>query len=348
MKALFSYIVKPQNQKKMKKSLLIATIIAFALMACEENNDENTTIPVSIEMGPSYAEDVYYSMTDGVVKKVDRTNWDIAFHTDSWSSTIILNEGNDVKLFTYRKGDTTAWNNNFTEQDIAQQEPLYNADTSWTHGAFEQNSLGHPDYGWGIYNMQSHDVIGDSLFVIQLGDGSFKKLWIKRKNSTENNYVIKYADLDGTSEMEKNIDASAYTGKNFIYYSLQTDEVLDREPDSESWDILFTKYVGLVPSSEGMTPYNLTGVLANIGIQSAEIRNTDPAIADYKNADFNTNIAEIGADWKSFDMETFSWSLENNVSYFVETSGGNIYKMVFTSYEGQSTGVIGFEKTRVK
>lgn len=332
----------------MKKTLLISIALVFALIACEENNDEKITIPVTVEMGPSYAEDVFYSMANGVVKKVDRTNWDIAFHTDSWSSTIIINEGNDVKLFTYPKGDTTAWNVDFTEQDIAQQDPLYNADTSWTHGAFEQNSLGHPDYGWGIYNMQSHDVIGDSLFIIQLGDGSFKKLWVKRKNSTENNYIIKYANLDGANEMEKTIDVSAYTSKNFIYYSLQTDEVLDREPESGSWDILFTKYVGLVPSAGGMAPYNLTGVLTNIGIQSAEIRDTDPANANYKNADFTTDISEIGADWKSFSMETFSWSLEDNVSYFVETAEGNIYKVVFTSYEGQSTGIIGFDKTRVK
>ena len=51
-----------------------------------------------------------------------------------------------------------------------------------------------------------------------------------------------YANLDGTDEVSETVVCSDYTDKNFLYYSLHTGEVIDREPAAASWDILFTKY----------------------------------------------------------------------------------------------------------
>ena len=56
----------------------------------------------------------------------------------------------------------------------------------------------------------------------------------------------------------KEITCAPYTAKNFIYFSLTTGEVLDNEPDSESWDLVFTKY------HDESIPYIVTGVLTNV------------------------------------------------------------------------------------
>ena len=44
---------------------------------------------------------------------------------------------------------------------------MYNSDTSWNYGAFVMNQSSDMfDYGWGVYNIQTHHIIGDSVFLI--------------------------------------------------------------------------------------------------------------------------------------------------------------------------------------
>ncbi len=44
-------------------------------------------------MGAGYANEIYYSLENGVVGSVSRSSWDIAFSTNPMSSTILINEG---------------------------------------------------------------------------------------------------------------------------------------------------------------------------------------------------------------------------------------------------------------
>ncbi|MEZ5083046.1 MAG: hypothetical protein R2750_06320 [Bacteroidales bacterium] len=214
----------------------------------------------SVEMGPGYANDIYYSMQDGFISSVDRKNWDLGFYTSAWSAGIIINDGNGAELYLYPNADTSGWMSVDTT-GLSTWTVLYNSVDDCEMGAFNINEKGHPDYGWGVYNTINHDVVGDSLYIIKLMNGSdamYKKLWIERKISIQNTYIFKYADLDGSNEHQETLVATPYTSKNFIYYSLQTNEVLDREPNSDSWDILFTKYNTIL--EEG-SPYIVTGVV---------------------------------------------------------------------------------------
>jgi len=55
-----------------------------------------------------------------------------------------------------------------------------------------------------------------------------------------------------------------------------------------------------------------------------------------------TEINSIGYDWKSFDMSTFSYSVEPYRCYFVKDLQDKIWRIIFTSFEGSSTGNIEF------
>ncbi len=303
----------------------------------------------TIIVGPTYANDVYYSMATGVVATVPRINWDIAFNTGLRSSTIIINAGAKINLYTYKGGDTTAWNS-VNIAGIANWTKMYNSDTTWTFGAFERNALGHPDYGWGIYNSINHDVIGDSLFIIQLQDGTYKKLWIKKKASTLNKYIFQIANADNTGSVTLDtVDCSKYTAKNFIYYSFAAKNVVDREPAKDAWDFVYTKYYEMIPDLKGVKiPYPVTGVLTNTGVKSAQLDNVEVTSNDYSTAKFVTAISEIGSDWKSFDQANSKWSLVDKRIYFVQTKDNSIYKIVFTGFEGSATGVVKFDKTKIK
>ena len=291
----------------------------------------------SISLLPSYTNQSFYSLENGEVANLNNTDWDLAFSTATMSSSIRINAGMGTELYSYPLGDTTDWNT-FNSSNLSNWLPIYNSDTNWYVGAFDKNSTSMFDMGWGMYSMITHHVTGDSLYAIKTVGGDWKKLWIQKLANDE--YTFKYANLDGTSEINTSVSKLNYSDKNFIYYSLDQNSVLDREPNSLDWDITFTKYITPV---QGM-PYGVTGVMSNDGVQVAQVDNLpDPnSYTDYSQHSMSTEINTIGYDWKSFDMSTFSYSVEPYRCYFVKDLQDKVWRIIFTSFEGSSTGNIDF------
>ncbi|PLW95564.1 MAG: hypothetical protein C0591_10920 [Marinilabiliales bacterium] len=324
----------------MKKSILTLIVIcisAIQILGQTEN----------LSMGPGYANDIYYSFENGTIKEITRNNWDIAFYTPKFSAGVMINEGNGVTLYTYPSGDTADWALVDTAGMVAWQ-PIYNSPTVWEDGAFNVNATGHPDYGWGTYNMATHNLTGDSIYVIQLADGSFKKLWIVGKQSLANIYTIRYADLDGADEINEDIAVAPYENKRFYYYSLVNNEELDRDPESETWDILFTKYMDLTKDNDGnWVPYLVTGATSNVDIGANEFYPVPDDFNSWAEMPFDSAKNVIGYDWKSFDMGTFTWEIADSTAFFVQSYNGDVYKLTFESWEGSTTGNFVINKSMV-
>jgi hypothetical protein len=311
-----------------KRNNIIISIIVFVNTLLIGQNNQ-------ISLSSGYSNQSFFSMQNGEVLNVNNSDWDMAFSTDAFSSTIRINDGKGVELYTYHLGDTSSWgsiNNNTINILI---NPMYNSDSDWGYGAFDTNQIGGFDYGWGIYNLQTHHIIGDSLFLIKTVSGNWKKLWLEKKVSGK--YLFKYANLDGTNEISDSILASNYNTKRFIYFSLDNNMVIDREPILSDWDITFTKYITPV---QGM-PYSVTGVLCNSGIEVAEADGiSNPfSYTDYDSHNFENNINSIGYDWKTFQG---SYVLDSDRCFFVRDYQQNIWRIVFTSFDGMSTGNIEF------
>ena len=291
----------------------------------------------SISLQPSYTNQSFYSLENGEISNLNNSDWDLAFSTANMSSSIRINAGMGTELYSYPLGDTTDWNN-FNSSNLSNWLPIYNSDTNWFIGAFDKHSTSMFDMGWGMYSMITHYVTGDSLYAIKTVGGDWKKLWIQKLANGE--YTFKYANLDGSNEINTSVLKANYSDKNFVYYSLDQNSVLDREPNSVDWDITFTKYITPV---QGM-PYGVTGVLSNDGVHVAQADNIpDPnSYNDYSQHPMMTEINSIGYDWKSFDMSTFSYSVEPYRCYFVKDLQDKIWRIIFTSFEGSSTGNIEF------
>jgi len=314
-------------------------LIVWAIWANGSINAQNIVADSAI-MGPGYANDVYYSFATGTVASPEAGNYDIAFYTTIWSAGIMTNDGRGVTLWAYPNADTNGWATIDTT-GLSTWPPLYNSIESWEEGAFNRNSKGHPDYGWGVYNTITHDVTGDSLFVIKTRNGMYKKLWIVAKRSTLNTYVFRYADLDGTNEQSAELNCTPYITKNFVAYDIENNQMVDREPDQSTWDLLFTKYMGLY---DGTTPYPVTGVLNNLGSVANRFYPVAPDYTDWGAAPFSSNREVIGWDWKTFDMGTFSYIIEDSIVYFDSTLAGNIQKLQFAGFTGSATGKIYFNR----
>ena len=65
------------------------------------------------------------------------------------------------------------------------------------------------------------------------------------------------------------------------------------------------------------------------------------------NHNFEYEINEIGYDWKTFDMGSFSYIIDNSRCYFIKDFDNNIFRIYFTEFEGSSTGKISFNVTQM-
>ncbi len=297
----------------------------------------------TVVMLPFYANEVYYSMENGSVLSSPRNQWDIAFRTAKRSSSILTNDGTGVVLYTYPKADTSGWATVDTS-GLSSWKPMYNDVNDWENGAFSRNAKGHPDYGWCIYNSVTHNLVGDSIFIIKLRDGSFRKLWIVEKFSAAATFSFRYANLDGSNPKSSLLDLTGDAAYDFVGFSLQTDQKISYEAPKADWDLVFTKYMSVQP---GGSSYPATATLSNEGVKVKNFRPVPLTYSDWGVGVWDSTRSAIGWNWKSFDNVNFVYKVVDSSVYFVRTISGDIYKLYFTSFAGSTSGKISFMKEKV-
>jgi hypothetical protein len=319
-------------------TLSVLTLITTGVWA------QITTNTVSIGVG--YADQKWYSFENGELSTQSKDNWDVAFEITGYSSAILANTQKSnfavyhapFSIGNYATLDTVG---------ISNWSELHNSDTTWTIGAFNRGAdpLNSSDLGWGVYDMNTHFVMGDSCFVIKVSSTIYKKLKIVSLASGA--YNFEYADINGANSFTQTINKSSYTGKNFVYFNFTTNTIVDREPLSSSWDLTFVKYISFVPPSA--TPYGVTGVLQNKGVTVAQANNvlSPMSYTNFASHSFKTASNEIGYDWKEINMNTFAWDLKIDTVYFISDKPGNIWKVQFTGFGGSTTGNFVFTKEKL-
>lgn len=317
--------------RDMKKFALTSFLALLCAMASAQLTSETVAI------GAGYSNQTWYSLSTGQSTTASKTEWDIAFDLSPQGSSILFNTVGGGSLWLYPHSDTTGWAG-LDSAGIAGWPTLWNSDTAWGLGAFSNYAdANNPfDLGWGVYSSLTHYVTGDSLYVVKLQNGDYKKVWIRQLASST--YTFTHADLNGSNSVTRTITKSTYAGKEFVYYSLQTDAILDREPLSADWDILFTQYTTFIP-----TPYSVTGLLVQDGIEVAAVSGVADvnAYANYAGATYHTAMNAVGYDWKAF---TGSWVIEDSLLYFLRLPSGDVWKVVMTGFGGSANGEFQFSK----
>lgn len=316
---------------------LLATTFAGIIPAMSQSPGAVTE---SVSIGS--ANEVYYNLTTGLQSTVNRKQWDIAFRANRRSASILTNDASGVELYTYKKADINGWAAVDTS-GITGWTKMVNSATDWETGAFCQNQKGHPDYGWGTYNSTTHDVMGDSLFIIKLMDGSFRKLWIMEKYSSDNIFEFRFAKLDNSEDNTIQLDCNPYATKNFIGYSISANQPVDFEPVvTTDWDLLFTKYTYTYPVTGAQQ--TVTGVLSNY---KTKVKKFEPVAPDFLMLEpqaMDSTRSPIGFDWKTYNYDSGVYDVTDSLIYFVQDKTGKIFKLVFTEYVGGSSGKFVFKK----
>lgn len=302
-----------------------------------------------VSQGDGYRSSVYYTLSTGESTTVDYQQWDIAFQVSSRGLGVAINEAASsatdalppVALYSCSITDFDAVID--TSQIISQ---LFNGGESWSEGAFnsQTDTSNVFDFGWGSYNPANHDVNGSRVFIIKLRNGEYRKCMIDLLKGSK--YYFRYGDLDNQNIVVDSIDKSDFENKQFAYYSLQNQKILDLEP--ENWDLKFTRYITPLDDGQGgILDYNVTGVLLRAGVEAIKVTGVDPATVQYADYEdqWSSNIESIGHEWKSFSLSTFQFEVADDQVYFLKTANDSIYRLQFIDFEGSSTGISTFQKT---
>ena len=318
----------------MKKSLLLFSSLLFGALVSAQVTTSTVT------MGPSYGHQVYFKLADQTAASYANTLWDIAFYRKNSMSMAIRT--NDAKgIATFEASNNLADWANINVANEANWTRLYNSETVWERGAFDNGSATTPPFGfgWGTYNVATHKVTGTVIFVLKYANNTYKKV---KMVEYFGGYTFIYSSWDGTAwsaDQTVALPNTANPTNNFNYYSLETNTQVVAEPANTEWDLLFTKYNAMQPSD---VMYPVTGVLHHPDVQVAE--NASGASTDLT---YSEDINTIGYDWKTFNMGTMGYDIDSQKSFFVKLLNGTIYKINFLTFVGSSTGVITFNQEDV-
>lgn len=303
----------------------------------------------SVSMGPGYVNQVWYQ--PGVQNTVSpQASWHLGFQS-GMSATIIINDAlvatvdgspNAFRMYVV-PNSTPATYDALDTAGMSTWTPIYNKPATWTGAlntvADASNIL---DYGWGKYNVQSHSLKGERVFVFVLPDRSTWKLFVETWSGF--NYKFKYARIDGSEPHTGEVVMNGIVEKEFIYWSFASHSSIDREPPSDLWDLTFLKYTDLVSAGPGAPiPYPVTGILARPGIKLAKVMGANPEfLAPPPVSQFDTTANLIGWEWKTFSQTTGKFTIADSTAYFILRPSGAMWRMVITGFTGGSSGTTYF------
>lgn len=313
----------------MKRGILLMAAALPAFTA-------NAQTAASVTMGAGYANQVYYKMSTETTNTYPHASWDLAFlRTSNFGFATRVNDAKNVEVYE-ASANIADWATIDVTQ-VANWTRLYNSETIWENGAIDNGSA---TYGWGEYNPGNHHVTGSIVFVLKYANGTFRKFKI---DDFFGGYTFTYATWSGTAwgaDQQVVLPNSANPTNKFNYYSLENGAAVVAEPASTDWDFTFTKYKTDY-FGDGSFFQDVTGVLHHPDVQVAE--NLEPGgTPDVSNLTFVEDINVIGYDWKTFDMNTFTYIINTDKAFYVKYLNNTVYRVVFTGFAGSSTGVITF------
>lgn len=314
----------------------------------------------SVAMGPGYMNQVFYDMETGIKGTATVAGWDIAHTSDMRDNCIRVNHMNGIRVFYYPKNDKSGWST-FDTSGFAGWDLYYNDIHDHQKGALNHQAMPPWGIGWGTYNSSTHEVIGDSLYLLAWYVGNKYTKFLKFqpiKQTSGANLIFRYANVDGSGEVQDTLKQSEANGQNYKYFQFDGSKPV-REPSKLTWDITFNRYYEPVPFGPGVIVYYpVMGVESNRGTKAAKISGPSWAsvLADTANL-MNTymgsvkdDLTAIGSGWKHFDNGSFKWYLADTQSFMIKSVRGtdSVFWLIhFTGFTGSSSAKSLFTKMRL-
>lgn len=333
--------------KMLRKTSLYSTIIllVFATTSCFKEDARITAHQAGsvastvIPMTKDYHVQVYFDLNQGkVVSQNGKSDWDLGFQStpDGWK--VILNTA--VTMHVAHTGST----------DIT--VPVQTASLNWAFDLSDGSAEGNAIGAW--YTLSGKPISKKEVLVIDRGlderytPRGYKKVMIDTPDD-QGNYRIIFAELDGSNVQQLTIPKQ--TGINFVRVSLNgAGSILQAEPPTLGWDLLFTQYTTSIPGPDGKPyPYLVTGVLQNPTgcVAAIDSVNTFEQVT-FQTASamvMHTAIDHIGYDWKMLSGDPsqgpVTYLPRPKRVFIIKDNRGYYYKLRFTGFYNDQ-GVKGY------
>lgn len=340
---------------KLNQTLDETVEINFSVVAIDYPNSEiqgNTTFSLNKSAslgrgfqptvgGPNQPNQVYIDLSTETQTIIKRDSWDLGFYggTDfivGINGSIYMAaaplESTDIDAVT--EADFAAIQSEVAVGTFDPTNEAYvdNPDGNITKTAIAEISTNEADNKVYLinlgYEVGTENPAPGSVAVAGQTRG-WKKIRVLRQ---ENGYLLQYADLNDTTHEEIVIQKNPTY--NFTFFSFETNNTLQVEPEAENWDINFTVFTNIL---DGAGSYGFSdGVLHNrkSGVTVYAVNTTDIAYDDFQisnvnNSAFQEDQRAIGSSWR--EVINDDKILVDTIFYIIKDPNGTIYKLKFTA-----------------
>lgn len=321
------------------KNLLIVFIGVLLVTSCEKDElpaiappvNQNGETPIDsasnekliqkgvlisneVTMESDYKYQIWFDLgTNEIVSTNLRTDWDLAFDCDMNNNYLYLNSALNASVAItsetdFEKVSSDAGLDYVNEHQSGREDKLAIGDVSNKRNVMiidrGFDPAGKPLGKWKI-----------QITLVQDGD-----------------YYLTTSKLNG-----ENL-SSTVISKNPVYnriaYSFKSQDYLPIEPPKVDYDLCFTQYTHVFDNPP--LPYSVNGVLIN---------STDTEVAEEFDMDFEDITKEhaeallysrdldvIGYDWKSFSLQSNTFTVYSNRNYVVRDASDNLFKIHFIDF----------------
>lgn len=279
----------------------------------------------TIAMTLTYKYQVYVDLKSGLETGTNiKSESDLAFDCSPDGGMILLNTAD----FMYAA-------------DLGEVEFGSPKDTTGLTWRFDKSD-GNPDsLAIGIwYQIIDGDTVSNNhVYLINAGLddlgnalGYYQVIFDRLKNGV---YHFRYASIDGSGIVADSIRKDPSV--NRLYYSFLFQNEKRFEPAKNNWDLLFTQYTTLLYTDLGEPyPYLVTGVLINPnGVEVAVDTTLDfDQITESDAVQMNFNAARdaIGYEWKYYDFDLGTYTVDYKKNYLIRTTQGYLFKLRFVGF----------------
>lgn len=291
--------------------------------------------------GPNQPNQVYIDLSTETQIAVQRDSWDLSFYGGN-DFRVGINSSIYMAIAPLESTNIDA----ITEADVTElQEQV-------AVGTFDPANEAYIDHPDGAITKTAIAAISkyetdNKVYLVNLGyeigtespaPGSvavagdargWKKIRVLRQ---EDAYVLQYADLNATTHQEVVIQKNP--SYNFTFFSFETNNILQVEPEAENWDINFTVFTNVLDGagsygfSDGVLHNRKGGVTVYL-VDTNAVAYDDFQLSNVDNSNFQRDQRTIGSTWR--DVINEDKTLIDTIFYILKDVNGTIYKLKFTA-----------------
>lgn len=305
--------------KRVKRIVALLSVLTFVACEPEEQpipavHKPGDLVTQSINLETDYRYQKFYSLEDtAVVSENLKTIWDLGFESGSQGWRVKLNIANAMQAAKVSEG-------------LTEKSNVSNVEWWWDEptGNWDSTAIGD----WKTY---------DGVYLIDRGynpNGTHRG-YVKLKMLSNDEQTFSFKWSANSSEDVNEVTINKQEGVNLTCFSFTDNQVVQVEPEQNSWDLVFTQYLHIFRDEDEPQIYLVTGVLGNLHTTefaldtAASFENIDLAYAE--GLEYSKDMKTIGYHWKDYNYDAGSFIILYHKNYLIKR-GNDYYKMKFIDF----------------